>query len=57
MTIDAVEAAIRQVIANAIVEHGETSGRGFDALFAIRQAETIVKALEHAGYKITRRNR
>jgi hypothetical protein len=55
MTIDATEAAIRQVIANAIVEHTESSGRGLDALFALRQAEAIVKALEHAGYQIRRR--
>jgi hypothetical protein len=57
MTLDAGAAAIRTVIAEALIEHGETSGRGFDALFAMRQAETIVKALEHAGYEITRRNR
>jgi hypothetical protein len=55
MTIDAGEAAIRMVIVEALVAHGETSGRGFDALSAMRQAETIVKALEHAGYEITRR--
>jgi hypothetical protein len=56
MTIDAGEAAIRTVIVTALVEHGETSGRGVDALFAMRQAEAIVKALEHAGYGIKRRS-
>jgi hypothetical protein len=38
------------------MEHDETSGRGLDALFAMRQAEAIVKALGHAGYEIRRRN-
>jgi hypothetical protein len=56
MTIDAGEAAIRAVIVNALVEQGEMSGRGLDALFAMRQAETIVKALGHAGYEIRRRS-
>jgi hypothetical protein len=55
MMIDAAEAAIRQVIANAIVEHGESGGRGLDALFALRQAEVIVNALGAAGYEIRRR--
>jgi hypothetical protein len=56
MTIDAGEAAIRAVIAEAIIEHGEnTGGRGFDALFAMREAEAIVKALDVAGYEIVRR--
>jgi hypothetical protein len=55
MTIDAGEAAMRMVIANALVEHSESGGRGLDALFAMRQAEAIVKALEHAGYEIRRR--
>jgi hypothetical protein len=54
MTIDAEEAAIRTVIAGALAEHGEPSGRGFDALFAMRQAEAIVKALKIAGYEIKR---
>jgi hypothetical protein len=54
MTIDAEEAAIRAVIAGALVEHGDPSGRGFDALFAMRQAEAIVKALKIAGYEIKR---
>ena len=53
MTIDAEEAAIRMVIAGALVEHGETSGRGLHALFAMRQAEAV-KALERAGYQIRR---
>jgi hypothetical protein len=56
MTLDAGEAAIRNVIAIALMEHDETSGRGLDALFAMRQAEAIVKALGHAGYEIRRRN-
>jgi hypothetical protein len=56
MTIDAGEATIRTIIANALVEHGETSGRGLDGLFAMRQAEAIAKALEYAGYEIKRRN-
>jgi hypothetical protein len=56
MAIDAAEAAIRTVIAEAVIEHGETSGRGFDALSAMRQAEAIVKALDHAGYQIRRRD-
>jgi hypothetical protein len=56
VTIDAGEAAIRTIIVTALVEHGETSGRGVDALFAMRQAEAIVKALEHAGYEIKRRS-
>jgi hypothetical protein len=54
MTIDATEAAIRTVIAEAIIDHGEDSGRPFDALSAMRQAEAIVKALTIAGYEITR---
>jgi hypothetical protein len=56
MTIDAGEAAIRNVIAIALMEHDETNGRGADALFAMRQAEAVVKALAHAGYQITRRS-
>jgi hypothetical protein len=51
MTIDAGGAAIRTVIVTALVEHGETSGRGVDALFAMRQAEAIAKALETAEYE------
>jgi hypothetical protein len=56
MTLDAGEAAIRTVIAEALIEHGETSGRRSDALFAMRQAEAIVRALGHAGYEIRRRS-
>jgi hypothetical protein len=56
MTIDAEEAAIRTVIANALATHGEANVRGLDALVAMRQAELIMKALEHAGYEIRRRN-
>ena len=53
MTIDAEQAAIRMVIANVLVEHGE--GSGLDALSAMRQAEAIAKALERAGFEIRRR--
>ena len=56
MTIDTGEAAIRTVIAAALAEYGEINGRGLDALSAMRQAETVVKALEHAGYEIRRRS-
>jgi hypothetical protein len=31
-------------------------GRGFDALFAMRQAEMIVRALKVAGYEIKRQS-
>ena len=56
MTIDTGEAAIRNLIAEAIIDHGETAGvRGFDALFAMREAEAIVHALDVAGYQIVRR--
>jgi hypothetical protein len=55
MTIDASEAAIRAVIAAALAEYDEASGRGLDALFAMRRAEAVTKALEHAGYEIRRR--
>jgi hypothetical protein len=50
------EAAIRNVIAVALMEHDETNWRGADALFAMRQAEAIVKALAHTGYEIRRRS-
>jgi hypothetical protein len=56
MTIDAGKAAIRTVIAKALVEHGETSGHSLEVLFAMRQAEAIAKALEYAGHEIKRRN-
>jgi hypothetical protein len=52
MAIDPEQAAIRMVLATVLAEQGEDSGRGLDALFAMRQAEAIVKALEHAGYEI-----
>jgi hypothetical protein len=55
MTLDTGEAAIRTVIAEAIMEHSEIIGRAADALFAMREAAAIVKALEHAGYQIKRR--
>jgi hypothetical protein len=55
MSIDAEEAAIRTVIAGALVDNHETGGgRGFDVLFAMRQAEAIVRALKIAGYAIKR---
>jgi hypothetical protein len=54
MTIDAGEAAIRTVIAGAVVESYDASGRAVDALLAIRQAEAIVRALAVAGYEIKR---
>jgi hypothetical protein len=47
---------MRTVTANALVGRGEISGRGLDALFAMRQVEAIAKALEYAGYEIKRRS-
>jgi hypothetical protein len=55
MAIGPEQAAIRTVIAGAIVEHADENGGSFDALFAMRQAEAIVKALALAGYEIKRR--
>ena len=55
MAIGSEQAAIRTVIAGALVENLSERGRGFDALFAMRRAEAIVKALELAGYEIKRR--
>ena len=55
MTIDSGEAEIRMVIASVLAEHGEIGGRPFDALAAMRQAEAIVRALNLAGYEISRR--
>jgi hypothetical protein len=43
------------VIADALVEYGSENGRTFDVLFAMRQAEAVVRALELAGYEIKRR--
>jgi len=54
MSIDAQEAAIRTAIANALMGGLEGGGRGFDALFAMQQAEAIVKALKIAEYEIKR---
>jgi hypothetical protein len=55
MPIDTGEAAIRTIIAGAIIETDEeASGRPVDALFAMRQAEAIVRALATAGYEIKR---
>ena len=42
-------------IAPILAEHAAESGRSVDALFAIRQAEAIVRALELAGYEIKSR--
>ena len=55
MAIDAGEAAVRTVIAAAIAEHHEASGRGLDALFAMQTAEVVARALAVAGYEIKRR--
>jgi hypothetical protein len=55
MAIGVQQAAIRAVIASALAEQVSDSGRSFDALFAIRQAEAVVKALEVAGYEIKAR--
>jgi hypothetical protein len=55
MTIDGAQAAIRLVIADALVKNSEVGGRAFDALFAMRQAEAIVRALDLAGYDIRQR--
>jgi hypothetical protein len=57
MSIDAEEAKIRAVIVTALMEHSEASERGFDALFAMRQAEAIVRALKIGGYEIKRVSR
>jgi len=43
MTIDTGQAVIRTVIAGAIVESYDASGRAIDALLAMRQAEAIVR--------------
>jgi hypothetical protein len=55
MAIGPEQAAIRTVIAGAVVQQVEESGRTIDALSAMRQAEAIVKALDLAGYEIKRR--
>jgi hypothetical protein len=55
MAIGAAEAAIRMVIAHALIENAEDSGRAFDVLFAMRQAEAVVRGLEFADYEIKRR--
>jgi len=57
MSIDAEEAAIRTVILGALRGDPEAGDRNFDALSAIRQAETIVKALKVGGYEIKRISR
>ena len=56
MVIGGEQAAIRTVIAGVLVQHVSESGRGADALLAIKQAEAIVKALDVAGYEIKRRD-
>jgi hypothetical protein len=55
MAIASEQAAIRTVIAGAIVDNISERGRSMDALFAMRQAAAIVKALELEGYEIKRR--
>jgi hypothetical protein len=57
MSIDAEEAAIRTVIVSALMGHAEASERSLDTLFAMRQAEAIVKALKIGGYEIKRVSR
>jgi len=57
MSIDTEEAAIRTVIVGALMRHSEAGERGFDALFAMRQEEAIVKALKIGGYEIKRVSR
>jgi hypothetical protein len=56
MAIGTQQAAIRAVIASALADQVSDSGRSFDALLAIRQAEAVVRALELAGYEIVSRN-
>jgi hypothetical protein len=56
MAIGSEQAAIRIVIASSLADQVGETGRSIDALFAMRQAEAIVKALEVAGYEIKRRN-
>jgi len=50
MAIGSEQAAIRTVIAGALVENGNGSGRGFDALFAMRQAENNRQGPRIGGY-------
>jgi hypothetical protein len=54
MSISAEEAAIRVVIAGALVDNHDPGARGIDALLAMRQAEAIVRALRLAGFEIKR---
>jgi hypothetical protein len=55
MAMGSEQAAIRTVIAGAIVDNVGESGRSIDALLAMKQAEAIVRALELNGYEIKRR--
>ncbi len=55
MTIDSSEAAIRTVIAAALAQYNDATGRGADAIVAMNQAQVAVKALELAGYEIRKR--
>jgi hypothetical protein len=57
MSIDAEEAAIRTVILGALRGDREAGDRRTDALLAMRQAETIVKALKMCGYEIRKISR
>jgi hypothetical protein len=42
MTVDAEEAAVRNVVAIAIAEPVEANGRGVDALLGQKQSEVLV---------------
>jgi hypothetical protein len=55
MAIETEQAAIRMIIASAISQQSESSGRVSDALLAMQQAEAVVRALVFAGYEIRRR--
>ncbi len=55
MAIGAEQAAIRAVIASAIADLISQGGQSVDALVAIRRAEAIVKALELAGTRSSRK--
>jgi hypothetical protein len=57
MSIDTEEAAIRTVIVGALMGHSEAGDRSMDTLLAMRQAETIVKALKTCGYEIRKISR
>jgi hypothetical protein len=52
LSINAEEAAIRTVILGALMGHSEAGDRSMDTVLAMRQAETIVKALKVCGHEI-----